>query len=77
MKKNLEDWVGSFFSFENGDGTRYNLHINAAQYGGWYVNCNESSLWRYHYDGDLKFLCGDDNEWTRRAILQLFESRGV
>jgi hypothetical protein len=63
-----------FFSFENGDGTRYSIHLTPAYHGGVYVISNESSLWRYHAGDCLKFLCGNDNEWTRRAIFEYLEA---
>lgn len=39
--------------------------------------CNDSSLWM-GFKGDLwlKFLCGEDNEHTRRAITQLLLAKG-
>jgi len=68
---NLVDWAESYYSFENGDGTRYSVHLTNAQHGGIYIICNESSLWRWHDETDIKFLCGKNNEYTRRAILQI------
>ena len=69
-------WVNSSVVFENGDGTRYTCHFTPARYGGVYCIVNESSLWRYHGDGDIKFLTGNNNEYTERALLQLFYVRG-
>jgi len=60
--------------FEPGDGTRYTLHLTVAEYGGTYVICNETSLWRYHRGDQLKFLCGNDNEFTYRAIWNYLEN---
>jgi len=73
MKFDLQDWESSFYVFENGDGTRYTVHVTDAQYGGLYVICNESSLWRWHGEGDIKFLCGNNNEYTRRAMITIME----
>jgi len=67
----LVDWAESYYCFENGDGTRYSVHLSTAHHGGIYVNCNETSLWRWHDETDIKFLCGKNNEYTRRAILQI------
>ena len=67
----LRYWVDSYYTFENGDGTRYSVHIQPAKHGGLYVQCNEKSLWRWHGDGDIKFLCGDNNKWTRKALVEL------
>lgn len=66
-----EAWVNSNVVFENGDGTRYTCHFMPARHGGVYVIVNESSCWRYHGNGDIKFLCGINNDFTRIAILQL------
>jgi len=60
--------------FEPGDGTRYTLHLVVATYGGTYVICNETSLWRYHRGKDLKFLCGNDNPYTKIAIWDHLEN---
>jgi hypothetical protein len=66
----------SYYVFENGDGTRYTLHICNCEHGGFYVICNDSSLW-LGFKGDmwLKHLAGDDNEYTRRAITQLLVAK--
>jgi len=66
-----------FYIFENGDGTKYTLHLTYAAYGGIYVICNESTLWRFHSDpNELKHLSGDYNEYTKIAILQLANYAG-
>lgn len=67
------EWADSIYRFMNGDGTAYTVHMMPAMHGGIYVICNESSLWRWHGDNDVKFLCGDDNKWTRKAVLQIME----
>ena len=56
------------YDFQPGDGTRYNLVTVDDPHGGVLVICNNSSLWRYHQGDTLKFLCGNENEYTRRAI---------
>jgi len=56
------------YDFQPGDGTRYNLVTVDDPHGGVLVICNNSSLWRYHQGDQLKFLCGNENEYTRRAI---------
>jgi len=68
----------SFYVFSNGDGTKYTLHVMPAEYGGLYVICNESSLWRFHSKrgNELKHLCGNNNEYTKIAILQLADLKG-
>ncbi len=66
-----------FYVFENGDGTKYTLHLTYAIYGGIYVMCNESSLWRFHNNpNELKHLCGNNNEYTKKAILELANFEG-
>jgi len=65
------------YVFENGDGTKYTIHVMPAEYGGLYVICNESSLWRFHSNpNELKHLCGNNNEYTKIAILQLADLKG-
>ena len=67
----------NFYVFENGDGTKYTIHVMQAEYGGLYVICNESSLWRFHSNpNELKHLCGNNNEYTKKAILQLAQIKG-
>lgn len=56
------------YDFQPGDGTRYNLVTVYDPHGGILVICNNSSLWRYHPGDVLKFLCGNENDYTRRAI---------
>ena len=68
-------WSNGNICFENGDGTRYQLHMMPAKYGGVYIIANEKALYRYHGDGDIKFLCGVQNDWTERAILQIIYVR--
>ena len=67
------EWADSYYRFMNGDVTAYTVHMMPAMHGGIYVICNESSVWRWHEGGDIKFLCGDNNKWTRKAILQIME----
>ena len=59
--------------FQPGDGTRYNLVTVDDPHGGLLVICNSSSLWRYHRGDQLKFLCGNNNEYTKKAIWNYFE----
>jgi hypothetical protein len=56
------------YDFQPGDGTRYNLVTVDDPHGGVLVICNNSSLWRHYPRDALKFLCGNENEYTRRAI---------
>jgi len=66
----------TFYEFQPGDGTRYVLHTIPSEYGGILVINQESSLWRYHRGDCLKFLCGDFNEYTQRAIWDYMEALG-
>ena len=63
------------FVFQPGDGTRYDCVLTKDPYDEYYVICNNSSLWRYYRNDYLKFLCGNDNEYTRRAIFDYLEAR--
>ena len=67
----IDEYQNSFYVFENGDGTRYTTHVMPAEYGGLYVIVNESSLWRWHGEDDAKFLCGNNNKYTQRAVIQI------
>ena len=68
-----DEWQNSFYVFEMNpsDGTKYTAHVSPAQYGGLYVIVNEGSLWRWHGEGDVKFLCGNDNKYTRKAVIAI------
>lgn len=68
-----DEWANSFYVFETNpsDGTKYTVHVSPAQYGGLYVIVNENSLWRWHGEGDIKFLCGNNNRYTKKAIIQI------
>jgi len=63
--------------FSPGDGTCYTLHLIVATYGGTYIICNETSLWRYHRGDQLKFCCGNDNPYTYRAIWNYLENMDI
>lgn len=67
------EWADSWYRFQNGDGTAYSVHLMPAQHGGIYIICNESSLWRWHGHDDIKFLCGNNNKFTRKAMLQIMK----
>jgi|TARA_R110001632_G_scaffold228260_1_gene363317 hypothetical protein len=58
-----------YADFQPGDGTRYHLTLVPEEHGGIMVVCNNSSCWRYYTKNDeLKFMFGNDNDWTRKAI---------
>lgn len=63
----------TYYDFQPGDGTRYILHLMPSEHGGIFVICHEHSLWRYHRGDTLKFLCGRENDFTRRAIWNMLE----
>jgi len=74
MRINIDDeWANSFYVFQMNpsDGTKYTVHVTPAQYGGLYVIVNENSLWRWHGEGDVKFLCGNENRYTKKAVVQI------
>jgi len=74
MRINIDDeWANSFYVFQMNpsDGTKYTVHVTPAQYGGLYVIVNENSLWRWHGEGDVKFLCGNENRYTKKAVIQI------
>ena len=58
-----------YADFQPADGTRYHLTMVPEEHGGIMVVCNKSSCWRYYpLNNELKFLFGDNNDWTRKAI---------
>jgi len=61
------------YDFQPGDGTRYNLVTVEDPHGGVLVICNNSSLWRHYPRDTIVFLCGNENEYTRRAIFNHLE----
>jgi len=78
----MKDWADSFYCFENGDGSCYSVHLCDHNYGGILVMCNDSSMWLYYsakYSGgrtgehEIKHLCGDDNKYTKKAMLQIMK----
>jgi hypothetical protein len=75
---NLKEYThdSSYYRFENGDGTQYTVHICHCEHGGFYVICNDSSLWMgFKGDLHLKFLCGNNNEFTKLALTQLLVAK--
>jgi len=72
--KAFQDFQDTYYEFQPGDGTRYCIHLMDAYYGGVYVIVNETSLWRYHRGDTLKFLCGNINEYTHRAVWNFMEA---
>ena len=77
MKIKVDEEVGNVcrhIVFEPGDGTCYDLICTPDPYGGTLVNVNTTSVWRW-YPGDyLKFLCGNDNGYTRKAVFDYLEN---
>jgi|TARA_R110000823_G_C15619765_1_gene467444 hypothetical protein len=74
MRINISDeYQNSFYVFEMNpsDGTKYTVHVMPAEYGGLYVIVNEKSLWRWHGEDDAKFLCGNNNKYTKKAVIQI------
>ena len=79
MRVSVKEWAESYYCFENGDGTRYTVHLMQHEHGGILVMCNDSSMWLYfsrkymNSDAEIKHLCGDDNEYTKKAMLQIMK----
>lgn len=71
MRIKVSEWAQSYYCFENGDGTRYTVHLCACEQGGTYVLVNDSSAWLWFDNDDIKFLHGNYNKYTQRAILQV------
>lgn len=68
-----DHWANSHYVFEMNpsDGTKYTVQVCPAEYGGIYAIVNESSLWRWHGDNDVKFLCGNNNKYTKKAVIKI------
>ena len=70
----IKEWANSHYVFlmNPSDGTKYTVQVTPALHGGLNVICNESTLWRWHGvkmgAGNLKFLCGEYNPYTEKAI---------
>ena len=64
----MNEWVNSHYTFENGDGTRYTMHLMPHVHGGTIVCVNDMSMWLAFSNGDVKFLCGTNNKYTKRAV---------
>ena len=62
------------FDFQPGDGSRYSLHTLPSEHGGILVINHEESLWRYHKGDGLKFLIGNNNQYTHDAIWNFLEA---
>ena len=62
------------YDFQPGDGSRYFIQLFESEHGGTFVINHESSLWRYHRGDCLKFLCGDYNLYTSKAIWDFLEA---
>jgi len=61
--------------FENGDGTNYSMVVTPDPYGGYLFIVNNTATYRYYEDShQVKFLCGNTNNYTKRAILQIARS---
>ena len=75
----VNEWANSYYSFENGDGTRYMVHLTACEHGGIYIiegNTSGNSLWIWFEgetvdDHELKHLAGPQNKWTEKAMAQI------
>lgn len=69
----------SYYEFENGDGSRYMVHIMPCEHGGLYViegNVKGNSLWIWFEgetksDCEIRHLAGSENEYTKKAILDV------
>jgi len=75
----MKEWANSNYVFElnPSDGTKYTVQVTPALYGGLNVICNESSLWRWHGYGDIKFLCGNNNEYTKKALMKIMNYHDI
>jgi len=79
MRFKIKDWANSYYCFEVGDGSCYTVHLTPCEHGGIYViegNVKNNSLWIWFkgeevQDCEIRHLCGNDNDYTKRAILKI------
>ena len=67
----MNEWANSHYTFQNGDGTRYTMHLMTHVHGGIIVCVNDSSMWLAFENGDVKYQCGNQNTYTKQAIKAL------
>jgi len=75
MRVETTPWTNSYYCFEMkpSDGTRYTVHLCPCEHGGIYVLVNDSSCWLWFegetsHDHEVKFLFGNNNEYTKKAV---------
>ena len=73
MNQNLLWPLGSH-DFQPGDGSRYFIQLFQSENGGIFVINHEESMWRYHKGDQLKFLIGNNNKYTHKAIWEFLEA---
>lgn len=57
--------------YQPGDGTSYTVHFMSHTYGGIIACVNDSSMWLAFEDGEVRYLCGNNNEYTKKAVSDL------
>ena len=78
-KARIIEWSQSYYRFENGDGTMYEVHLCSCENGGTYMiqgNVQNNSLW-IAFEGTpmnkLRHLAGPNNPFTGAAMMQIFD----
>lgn len=70
----MNHWV--IERYEPNDGTAYTMHFTKHIYGGWIVMVNDSSTWLlFPRDLEVRHLHGNNNEYTKKAIISYWHSR--
>lgn len=64
-------WARVVKDYQPGDGTSYTVHFMKHTYGGILASVNDNSMWLAFRDGEVRHLCGNDNEYTKRAVSAL------
>jgi len=57
--------------YQPGDGTAYTVHFMSHMHGGIIACVNDDSMWLAFKDGEVRHLCGNNNEYTKRAVSTL------
>jgi hypothetical protein len=71
----IKEGYNGFVVFENGDGTNYTMIVTPDPYGGYIFIVNNNSAYRvYDDDYEVKFLFGNKNPYTEKAVNHIARS---
>jgi hypothetical protein len=79
-KTRMVEWSQSYYRFENGDGTMYEVHLCSCENGGTYMiegNVQNNSLWIVFDNepfNEIRHLAGPNNPFTAKAMIDIYEA---